>query len=47
VHVAEPRTGEPVLAVAAREREGRKRANATINSMVGWYNGVRRSYTAK
>lgn len=41
VHVPDPKAGESAIAVALRERQGRKRANAIIRNMVGWYGGVR------
>lgn len=47
VATPEPRAGESALAVAARERAARKRANAVISNMNGWYAGVRKSYGAK
>jgi hypothetical protein len=47
VSIAEPRDGEPLLAVASRERVGRKENAAIINRFRGWYGGVRREYGAK
>lgn len=47
VSVAEPRKGESAIAVAARERAGRKRANGVIVNMKAWYGQVRTSYSAK
>jgi hypothetical protein len=44
VTVAEPRAGEPILLIAARERAGRQRANTVITNMVDWYEAVRQSY---
>jgi hypothetical protein len=43
----EPRAGESALAVAARERAARKRANAVISNTNGWYAGVRKNYGVK
>ena len=47
VAVPDPKAGESAIAVAARERAGRKRANATIVNMTNWYSGVRQQYGAK
>lgn len=47
VNVAAPKVGEPMLAIAARERAGRKRANSTILNFRKWYGGVRKAYGAK
>ncbi|HWL06711.1 MAG TPA: hypothetical protein VNQ99_17545 [Xanthobacteraceae bacterium] len=44
VAVQDPRVGEDVLVVAARERAGRLQANAVIRRFRGWYGDVRRSY---
>jgi hypothetical protein len=44
VTVVEPRAGEPILVIAARERAGRQWANTVITNMVDWYEAVRRSY---
>jgi len=45
VSVPEPRAGEPLLAIAARERAARKQNAATIARFRGWYGGVRKSYS--
>lgn len=45
--VQDPKAGESAIAVAARERAGRKRANATIIQMRTWYGRVRKSYRSK
>ena len=47
VSVAEPRAGEPLLAVASRERAGRKQNAAIITRFRGFYGNVRREYGAK
>jgi len=44
VGVPDPRVGEDVLVVAARERAGRLQANAVIRRFRGWYGEVRRGY---
>lgn len=44
VQVAQPKKGEPLIGIAARERAGRVAANARITSFVEWYEGVRRDY---
>ena len=44
IGVQEPKAGEHVLVVAARERSGRLRANSTISSFRGWYDSVRENY---
>lgn len=46
VSVPDPKPGESAIAVAARERAGRKRANGVITSMKAWYGQVRKSYGA-
>lgn len=33
-----------MLAIAARERAGRKQANKIITNMARWYDGVRKAY---
>jgi hypothetical protein len=43
VTITEPRAGEPILVIAARERAGRQRANTVIVNMVGWYKSVGQS----
>jgi hypothetical protein len=45
--VPAPRAGESAIAVAARERAGRKRANSTILNFRKWYGGVREAYGPK
>lgn len=47
VAVPDPKAGESAIAVAARERAGRKRANAVIVNFRNWYSDVRKSYGAK
>lgn len=47
VSIAEPRAGEPLLAVASRERAGRKQNAAIISRFRTWYGDVRREYGAK
>jgi len=47
VMVSDPRVGEDMLVVAARERAGRLQANAVIRRFRGWYGDVRRSYGAE
>ena len=47
VAVPDPQAGESAITVAARERQGRKRANAIIANLAGWYAGVRQSYGPK
>lgn len=42
--MSEPKKGEQALVVAARERAGRQRANATITSFRNWYGSVRENY---
>ncbi|MDB5597360.1 MAG: hypothetical protein JWM36_4321 [Hyphomicrobiales bacterium] len=37
VEVQEPRVGEYLLVIAARERAGRQLANARIDAFSGWY----------
>jgi hypothetical protein len=44
VTVAQPKKGEPLVAIAARERAGRLAANGRIKSFVEWYEGVRADY---
>ena len=44
VSVADPKAGEDPLAVAARERAGRKQANKIIGNLSDWYLGVRTSF---
>lgn len=44
VSVPEPRVGEDQLAIAARERAGRKQNASTITRFRGWYEAVRKSY---
>jgi hypothetical protein len=44
--VPAPRNGEPVLAIAARERAARKQNASTITKLRNWYSGVRKSYGA-
>jgi hypothetical protein len=44
VIVAQPKKGEPLVAIAARERAGRLAANARITSFEQWYESVRRDY---
>ena len=44
VIVAQPKKGEPLVAIAARERAGRIAANARITSFSEWYEGVRADY---
>ncbi|GEC15888.1 hypothetical protein NWI01_17800 [Nitrobacter winogradskyi] len=44
VSVPDPKAGESAIAVAARERAGRKRANTTILNFRKWYGGVREAY---
>lgn len=46
VSVPDPKAGESAIAVAARERAGRKRANGIIVNFRNWYGGVRKSYGA-
>jgi hypothetical protein len=47
VVVPDPKPGESAIAVASRERSGRKRANAIITNYNGWYGKVRQNYGAK
>lgn len=47
VAVPDPKAKESAIAVADRERRGRKRANAVIDKFIDWYNGVRQSYGAQ
>jgi hypothetical protein len=47
VSVPDPKAGESAIAVAARERAARKRANGIIANFRAWYGGVRKSYGAK
>ncbi len=47
VVVPEPRAGEDQLAIAARERAGRKRDASTIRRFLDWYFDVRKEYGAK
>lgn len=46
VSVPDPKGGESAIAVAQRERQGRKRANTIIVQLRGWYEGVQRTYQA-
>lgn len=46
VTVPDPKAGESAIAVAARERAARKRANSVISNMAGWYDQVRQNYGA-
>lgn len=45
VEVDEPRKGEDPVAVAARERAGRLKANGIIRDVRDWYQGVRGAYS--
>lgn len=47
VSAPDPRAGESAIAVAARERAARKRANGVIQNMNAWYGTVRNSYGSK
>lgn len=42
--VPDPKPGEPAVVVISRERAGRKRANATIQSWEKWYGELQRQY---
>lgn len=44
VAVAEPKQGDALLTIAARERAGRIEANRIIAGQRGWYAGVQRDY---
>lgn len=44
VKVANPKTGENAIAVAARERAGRIEANSVITHFGEWYDSVRAGY---
>jgi hypothetical protein len=44
VNVAQPRKGEPLIAIAARERAGRIAANGRLVGLRAWYEGVRTEY---
>jgi hypothetical protein len=44
VVVADPRTGESAVAVAARERAGRVAANSRLRAFVVWYEGVKKDF---
>jgi hypothetical protein len=44
VEMQDPSRGEDPLAVAARERAGRKQANHIIRDIGTWYEDVRSSY---
>lgn len=46
VKVKDPKAGEDPLAVAARERAGRVKANRVIEDLNEWYQGVVSSYAA-
>lgn len=47
VSVPDPKAGESAIAVASRERSGRKRANSTILHFRKWYGDVREAYGGK
>lgn len=47
VSVPEPRAGEDQLAIAARERAGRKQNGVTIKRFRDWYFEVRKEYGSK
>lgn len=42
--VKEPRPGEELLVIAARERSGRLKANRTIRACGEWYSSVAEDY---
>lgn len=44
VQVAQPKAGEPLVAIAARERAGRIAANGRLIGLRKWYEGVRADY---
>ena len=44
VRVKDPKTGEEMLVIAARERAGRVKANRIIASCAEWYEDVKASY---
>ena len=45
--VKEPADGESILAVAARERAAKAKANKTITEFRHWYEGVRDDYAGE
>ena len=45
--VKEPTDGESILAVAARERAAKAKANKTIAEFRHWYEGVRDDYAGE
>lgn len=44
VSVPEPKKGEPLVAIAARERAGRLAANGRLSAFGKWYESVREDY---
>ncbi len=47
IETARPKSGESVLAIAARERAARVTANTTITEFRGWYQDVRTDYAGE
>lgn len=47
VDVPDPKAGEELLAVAARERLGRVQANCIIENTSEWYERVRKAYAGQ
>jgi ethanolamine ammonia-lyase large subunit len=45
VAVAQPRAGEPLVGIAARERAGRVAANNRLAAFRYWYEAVRNGYS--
>ena len=46
VVITEPKQGEDVLIIAARERAARLKANRVIAQFSGWYDALRDDYAA-
>lgn len=44
VAVADPKPGDALLTIAARERAGRLEANRIIAGIRGWYEDLKREY---